>query len=331
MTYAQSLAHRVRRGEPIPFYIAALLSALTRVTRMGMQRRLRQPAARVPAYVISIGNLTVGGTGKTPAVAERARKELDEGRRVAILTRGYGAPSKEPCASPNIPREEWYTRLGDEPTMLLQMLPDLIVVKNADRVAGARQAMDEFDCSVLILDDGFQYTKLERDEDILVVDASNPFGTGDLLPRGILREPVEGAERATSIILTHCDRTKILDEVAATIDNLCPRIDVRRTRHAPSALRRLSDGTELPLDKLRGMNIEAACALANPEHFFDSLHRLGAKLTATHVYADHAPLPQSLLNSDRPLVITQKDAAKLSETSNPNLWCLEIELRDFRG
>ena len=151
-----------------------------------------------------------------------------------------------------------------------------------------------------------------------VIEAVVDLGGAELGPNGFL-------------LVAEASFTLATADLTATLNDLCPRIDIRRTRHAPSYLRRLEDGQELPLDTLRGLPIEAACALANPDHFFDSLHRLGAKITATHVYPDHALLPQSLLNSDRPLVITQKDAAKLAETSNPNLWCLEIELRDFRG
>lgn len=329
MSSIESLAERVRRGQSISFPMAAFLSSLTPLTRWGISRRLRMPAARVPAYVISVGNLTAGGTGKTPAVIERAKQELAEGRRVGVLTRGYGAPSGSgEEASPDVPPEEWADRLGDEPAMMLRKIPELVVIKNADRVAGAHRAMREFGCKVLILDDGFQYTALDRDENVLVVDASNPFGNGALLPRGILREPIEGMSRATSILLAHCDRAEHADRLNETLAKHCPDTPIRRTIHAPTGLRRQADGSTMPLEKLKGLRIEAACALANPEYFFDTLEDLGATIVRRSAFRDHESIPTGILRGSAPVVITEKDAVKI-EKPVEDLLVLEMELRDF--
>src|SRR5690606_32884933 len=130
--------------------------------------------------------------GKTPAVIERARLELEAQHRVAVLTRGYKSPAGgRLLASPDLRLPEQGVLLGDEPALMLRKLPDLVIVKDANRLRGARTAIRRFRCDVLILDDGFQHTAIARDENILLIDAVNPFGGGYILPRGILREPLD--------------------------------------------------------------------------------------------------------------------------------------------
>ena len=166
--------------------------------------RLQCPRTRVNARVISFGNITAGGTGKTPAVIERARQEVASGRKVAVLTRGYGSQSKESLIVANESSEDLYLRIGDEPALIARKVPRAIVIKCADRVLAAKTAIDEHGCDTLIMDDGFQHVRLERDENIVLIDAANPFGNGHLLPRGILREPLHALKRATHFILTRC-------------------------------------------------------------------------------------------------------------------------------
>ncbi len=311
------IAEKVRRGEPIPTPLAALLAALTPITRHGIRRRLRRSRVKVDAHVISFGNLTAGGTGKTPAVIERAQREVAAGHRVAVITRGYGsARTREPHAVTSADEPCAVCRqVGDEPALILRRVPEVVVVKSADRVAGARAAIRDHGCDTLILDDAFQAVRLARDENILVVDATNPFGNGHLVPRGILREPVEGAARATHIILTRCDqvdKTDSVDQLVLRLRALCPGAPIRKTRHAPQRLWRVATGEELPLSMLQHAPVTAASAIGNPEAFHRTLAWLGAKVVETRAARDHANLSPEQLGGGHICVVTEKDAVRMT-------------------
>lgn len=325
MSDKPSLTDRIRRGEEIPWMVGIVLQAATPFVRWGMRRRLRMTPTRVNARVISFGNLTVGGTGKTPAVIERARQELEAQHRVAVLTRGYKSPAgSKSLASPDMTMPEQYLLLGDEPALMLQKVPDLIVIKDANRLRGAQIAIRRFQCNVLILDDGFQHTMISRDENILLIDAANPFGGGYILPRGILREPIEAMTRATQIVLTHWDQAKNPEELLATLQRIAPELPVRKTRHAPSGLRRLVDGEEVPLDTIKGQTIRAACAIGNPDAFFGTLESLGAEISERKSYLDHSDFS---ISPGAMTVVTEKDAMHLKSYPE-NTYALSIELVD---
>ena len=329
MKAVHALAERIRRGEPIPLPIAALLTAATPFQRFGMWRRLNGPRVRLKgprpglkARVISFGNLTAGGTGKTPAVIERARAETAAGKRVAVLTRGYGRKW--------VPAET----LADEPALIARLVPGVTIMQSADRVAAGRKAIEDYGCDTLILDDGFQYVRLERDENVLLVDATNPFGTGRLVPRGILREPVESAARATHLVVTRCDQAAALDFLLATLKRLCPGAPIRLTRHAPARLWRVSSQAGLPLEALRGQEVTALCGIANPESFFATLEGLGVVVRERRAFPDHAAIPDDALPRSGVIVTTEKDAVRLQDARHvggvqDNVLALGIELQDF--
>jgi tetraacyldisaccharide 4'-kinase len=323
-----ALADKIRQGEPVDGPLGALLGAASWVQRAGMWRKLRGPRARVAARVISFGNITAGGTGKTPAVIERAELEVAAGRTVAVLTRGYGgARVAEPLLHP--PHSPADARmLGDEPALIARRVPQAWIVRSADRVAGARAAVKQ-GCDVILLDDGYQAVALERDENVLVIDAVNPFGNGHILPRGILREPLPAMDRATHVILTRCDQAKDLDITVAAVHRHCPNVPVRFTRHAPVGFVRLADGETLPLETLRGQTANALCAIGHPESFFRTLEGLGITLRERDALRDHATIPDMLLYSPDTIVITEKDAARLSRVPD-NVFALAIRLEDWR-
>ncbi len=326
-----TLADKVRRGESLPLPAAALLSALTPVWRLGMWWRMRRPRVRVNAHVISFGNITVGGTGKTPAVIERARAEVAAGKKVAVLTRGYGTSGQvcpatyraEGGASSDVAEA-----FGDEPALIVRKAPEVRIMKGADRVASARAAIEEYGCDTLILDDGFQYVRLARDENVLVIDAAKPFGDGRLMPRGILREPLEAMGRATEIILTRCDQAADLARTVEKVEELCPGAPLRQTRHAPTGLWRVADGEPLPLEHIVGKEVFAACAIGNPEAFFATLEDLGAVVTARCAFTDHRPFTAEDLPQAEAIVVTEKDAVRMGSPA-PNVLALVVELRDF--
>ena len=325
-----SITDRIRSGGQAPFLIDLLLAAATPVQRMGMAWRLRQPSTRVNAHVISYGNITAGGTGKTPAVIEHAQQEVKTGRRVAVLTRGYGAAkTQEPLiVTPDDPRDGLAERVGDEPALIARHVPEAFIVKSADRVAGARAAVDEHQCHTLILDDGFQAVALAREENVLVVDATNPFGNGHLLPRGILREPIAAVRRATKLILTHCDQVQDVEALAAQFSLLLPEVPIRKTKHAPSHLWRLGDGEGLDLKSLRGKEVAAVCAIGNPESFFRTIESLGATITARRAFRDHADIPPDAIPEAEIVVTTEKDAVRMRHAPE-GLLALAIELRNL--
>jgi len=323
-------AERVRRGDPLPPVLDAALQAATVIPRAGMWLRLRGPRTRVDGRVISFGNITAGGVGKTPAVIERAGLELAAGRKVAVITRGYRAQrTPEPLAvSSQDLADDIADRIGDEATLILRRVPGVIVVKAAKRVAGARLAIAKYGCDTLILDDGFQHVALERDENILIIDAVNPFGNGHLIPRGILREPIRAVRRATAIILTRCDQCADINALVQRVRALHPGAPIRLTRHAPDGFRRVADDALVPLDALRREPVHAACAIGNPESFFRTLESLGITIASRRIFPDHADIPADTLPKSGWVIITEKDAARL-RARRDNIAALAVSLRDL--
>ncbi|MEA3366394.1 MAG: tetraacyldisaccharide 4'-kinase, partial [Candidatus Hydrogenedentes bacterium] len=218
--------------------------------------------------------------------------------------------------------------LGDEPALIATRVPEALIIRCANRVAAARKAIGEYDCDTLILDDGYQYVQLERDENVLVIDSTNPFGNGKLIPRGVLREPLKAMARATHVILTRCDQADSLEPVLEAIKRFCPQASIRRTRHVPSLLWRLSDGEPLPLERLQEEKICAVCGIGNPEAFFDTLEELGADISTRMAYPDHSPFPTEALPRDMLIVTTEKDAMRI-EKPGTNVAALGIELEDM--
>jgi len=350
MNVLEGLTERIRRGERIPWPVSLALSAVTPVVRAGMIARLHLPRTRVDARVISFGNLTAGGTGKTPAVIERARKEIAGGGKVAILTRGYG--SKEGSAQVWNPGKlvdvPFLCRtLGDEPALIALKVPEAVIVKNGDRVAGAQMAVEQYGCDTLIMDDGFQYVCLERDENILLIDALNPFGNGHLIPRGLLREPLPAMARATAILLTHCDQAGDLSPVLSRVGALAPHAPIRRTRHAPVGFFRFLGGARpadlrgkppLPCTAVAGKQVRVVCGIGHPESMFNTLEDLGAVLIERITVPDHGEIAIEALDTSQShvdiIVTTEKDAVRMQGSeflgkSASEIWVLVIELNDL--
>lgn len=325
----QDLMTKIRLGQPVSPVIGGLLSAATPLTRLGMWWRLHRPRVCVSARVISFGNITAGGVGKTPAVIARARQELDLGNRVAVLTRGYGAcTGMEPVlAGANCVEAPPVHQIGDEAALILRRVPGVLVVKDADRVRGAHAALSA-GCDTLLLDDGYQYVMLERDENVVVIDASNPFGNGRLLPRGILREPLSALRRATHVLLTRCDQAVDLDGLERVLRTWLPDQPIQRTRHVPDRLWRVRDGEEVCLDQLRGQPVGAVCAIGHPEAFFRTLEGLGAVLRQRQSFWDHALIPPEALCGTEMLITTEKDAVRMVDAP-ANVYALGVSLEEI--
>ena len=254
--------------------------------------------------VVSIGNLTVGGTGKTPVVEKFARSLQDGGRRVAILSRGYKSvkkplikrvigkiQGKNEINPPRVVSDGKQLLLdsrtaGDEPYMLAANLKDIPVVVDKDRVKGGRHAISELNVDTLILDDGLQYLKLRHRLDIVLIDRWQPFGTEKLLPRGTLREPSKNLKRASYIFVTKCNGEPN-DELKERIREHNKTAEIIECEHKPQHLQHIETREILPLEAIEGKRIGTISAIAVPESFEHGVQKLGGDLVATKRFLDH--------------------------------------------
>jgi len=272
---------------------------------------------RAAVPVISLGNLTAGGTGKTPFAAHVAKWFRDRGVRVCFLSRGYGATDGA---------------LNDEALVLEQLCPDVPHLQNPDRVASARVAVEELDSQLLILDDGFQHRRLARDLDILLIDALNPWGYGRLLPRGLLREPCFGLRRADLIVITRADQVSSEDvaKIRKQISGWHALSNAKGVAAPPiievafPPMRLLNaTGETTTLDLLRDQPVAAFCGIGHPSAFRQTLGNCGFNVTAFREFADHywyTPADVANLRAwcdaahVAAVVTTQKDLVKFQDT-----------------
>lgn len=288
--------------------------------------------------VISIGNVTAGGTGKTPMVEKLARELADEGRKVAILSRGYRKKERgfwEKLADrtkrgglpppPRVVSDGKRLLLdsemsGDEPYMLATNLPDVVVLVDKDRVKSGRYAIRKFGCDTLLLDDGFQYQKLMHRRDIVLVDRTNPFGNGHVLPRGILREPAKNISRASFICITKA-RSGDTTALRSRIRELNATAGIMECNHDPTALVDAFTRERHGLEKLRGMRVYAVSGIAAPLSFENSLEKLGATILERRHFADHHRFSQQetieIVNRAQEIgadavITTEKDAVRMT-------------------
>lgn len=251
--------------------------------RAGLYRVGILTTRRLPRPVISIGNITVGGTGKTPVTAHIARLLIQQGFKVAILSRGYGGSleGQTLVVSDGATVMLGPQECGDEPFLLASTIPGLIVVIGSDRYAAGQLAMSQLSPDIFILDDGFQHLRLHRDLNILLLDHTSPFGNNRTLPAGLLREPTAAASRADLIILTRCPED-------ATNSNPVPGKPTITASHCLIDAVPLRGDNPLPLAALHGPKFLAFAGIAQPEFFFDGLRSKGINLVHTLPFPDHA-------------------------------------------
>ncbi|NUQ63937.1 MAG: tetraacyldisaccharide 4'-kinase [Pirellulales bacterium] len=283
---------------------------------------------RVAVPVVSIGNLTLGGTGKTPMVEWVARWYRRCGVRVTAISRGYGAEAGS---------------VNDEALELEQKLPDVPHLQNPDRVAAAELAIEELDCQLIVLDDAFQHRRIARDLDIVLLDALEPFGYGHVFPRGTLREPKSGLRRADVVVLSRADMLEPSDRRAIQNEVRRDAADVlwAEAVHKPRTLVSAA-GEERPVDLLRDQPVAAFCGLGNPAGFRHTLQSCGYRVIAAREFADHyrygrddvESLAQWADSLDVAAVLcSHKDLVKLDLTrlgSRP-LWAITIGLEMLSG
>jgi tetraacyldisaccharide 4'-kinase len=309
--------------------------------------------------VIAIGNLTVGGTGKTPVVEKFARELRDAGRNVAILSRGYRSKPppihvwllnkilfREDQNPPRVVSDGKSLLLdsetaGDEPYMLASNLRDVVVLVDKDRVKSGRYAIEKFGCDTLLLDDGFQYWKLRgRRHDVVLVDRQQPFGNEHLLPRGTLREPPSHLARAHTIFITKSDGNTA--DLRERIAKLNPTAAVIECVHSPLYFEDVFTGEQRGLDFLTGKKVASLSGIAQPEGFEQMLVKLGGELVYSKRFADHHRFTQQeVLNvinrgkkrSAQVIVTTQKDAVRFPKIDRRDLpiCFMRVEIKIVSG
>ncbi|HEU6447905.1 MAG TPA: tetraacyldisaccharide 4'-kinase [Verrucomicrobiae bacterium] len=295
--------------------------------------------------VIAIGNLTVGGTGKTPVVEKFARELRDAGRNVAILSRGYRSkppPLHKQILNKILLREEKTPprvvsdgksllldseMAGDEPYMLASNLKDVVVLVDKDRVKSGRYAIEKFGCDTLLLDDGFQYWRLRgRRHDVVLIDRQQPFGNEHLLPRGTLREPPTHLARAQTIFITKSDGKTA--ELRERISRFNADAAIIECVHHPLYLEDVFTGERGGLEFLRGKKVASLSGIAQPESFEQSLVKLGAELVYSKRFADHHRFTQqeilNVINRGKKrqaeiIITTQKDAVRFPKLDRRDL------------
>lgn len=313
------------RAQPLARWtLGPLLTALTGPYALGHYLRLQAYAhgwttvRRLPCRVISVGNLTLGGTGKTPLVEAITARLQAHGRRVGVLSRGYGRQGRQRLVVVSDGQRCLVSAevAGDEPVLLAQHLPGVPVVVGKDRYAAGLLAVQRFGLDTVVLDDGFQHVQLARDLDILTLDATQPFGTGRLFPRGDLRERPAAAARADAIVLSHWAP----DMVVPDLNVPRPAPLLFHSRYDPLGVRILADGQRLPLASLVGQRLVAFCGIGHPESFRRLLVELGADVGAFSAFPDHHAYTPSELEAlaataksqrARALITTEKDGVRL--------------------
>jgi len=341
------------------------LHLCSRLFRIAIAARLFLYDARIlrdstlGVQIIAIGNLTVGGTGKTPVVEKFARALRDQGRKVAILSRGYRskpAPIHQRLLNKILLREDTTPprvvsdgksllldseMAGDEPYMLASNLRDVVVLVDKDRVKSGRYAIEKYGCDTLLLDDGFQYWRLRgRRQDIVLVDCQQPFGNERLLPRGTLREPPSRLGRANTIFITKSNGDTA--GLRRRIAQLNPKAGIIECIHHPLYLEDVFTGQRAGLNSLKGRRVASLSGIAQPESFEESLVKLGAELVYAKRFADHHRFSQqevlNVINRSKKrqaetIITTQKDAVRFPKIDRRDLpiCFMRVEIKIIGG
>ncbi|MCH2200492.1 MAG: tetraacyldisaccharide 4'-kinase [Fuerstiella sp.] len=278
----QGMVARVIRGALRP--AAWMYQYVTACRNFCFHTGLRQ-STRVEVPVISVGNLTTGGTGKTPIVACVVEQLLKLKRQPGIVSRGYHADA---------------TGINDEKRVLEHLCPGVIHLQNPNRVTASVQLIKEHDVDVVVLDDGFQHRQIARDLDVVLIDATNPFGYEFVLPRGLLREPLQGLQRAHMIVVTRCDQVPAA-QLEMIEDQICGAAPQHKDRLARVSFRPVgflsAGGEKIPLSQIEAKRVMFVTAIGNPQAFEDTCRRLGADIVCSRLFPDHHHYSQSDLGS----------------------------------
>ena len=318
------------------------LALLSYIYDLGVRFRLAayqiSKGKSLPGFVVSVGNLTAGGTGKTPAACMLAEWARDEGYRVAVLSRGYGGRYKGKVlqVSDGNHVNAGPFEAGDEPCLMAKKLEGIPVVISSRRYLAGLFAHKNFGTNFFVLDDGFQHLALKRDLDLVLIDAANPFGNRYLLPRGPLREPVTQLKRADAFIITRSAPNGPGDELTNDLKTRFPSKPIFKSDHLPERIIVPSTGSVHNVDLINGKGIMGFAGIARPDAFIKTLTELGAELVSFKAFRDHHPYSrrdiQELMDERRRLkaeylMTTEKDWVRMEGfvPSYPNLAYLTIK------
>ncbi len=344
--------------------LAGFLKQLSRIFSFVVQARYFLYEKRIfrdnalGCLVVVVGNLTVGGTGKTPVVERFARTLKERGRKVVILSRGYKSKKEsiyskvwrwlthQEAAPPKVVSDGEKILMGsdlagDEPYMLAKNLPGVPVLVDPNRVKSGEYAIKHFGADTLILDDGFQYLPLRGRMNLLLIDSTNPFGNGHLLPRGILREPIKHIKRASYVFLTK-SQGRPDPKLIELIKSHKPDVEIIECKHEPQFLNQVNGEDRKPLDFLNGLKVAAFSGIASPESFKEFLVDLGAEVVFFKHFLDHhrftsdelGELYQSANTSGAEIIVTtEKDAVRIEKEGDVGLpfYYLRLEIRILQG
>ncbi len=291
---------------------------------------------KISCPVISVGNLTLGGTGKTPTVIQIVQLLTRNNRRPVVVSRGYARKNEKEIIVVSDGQSVLVdTRIGgDEPVMIGSKMPGIPVVVGSSRYNAALHALQRFSPDVVVLDDGFQHIRLKRDIDIVLLDAGNPFGNGKLFPAGVLREPINALKRAHAVLITKADTSADIGKLKDTIRRNT-RARIFTSRQVPVDLIDCRSSDIRPLTVLRGSRVLALSGIARPDSFTSLLKALGADIAAECTYRDHFDYKKSDLatvfrkaadEKITMIVTTEKDAIRLNRLHGDGVWALRIEL-----
>ena len=330
------------QGKRTSLFWGTLLSVLSVIYRAAIF--LRRILFRLQVFkqdkiscpVISVGNITLGGTGKTPTVIQIAGLLLRNNRRPLVVSRGYGREDESEIIVVSDGRSVLADTQtgGDEPVLIGSKLSGIPVVVGKKRYQAALLGLQRFNPNVVVLDDGFQHIRLQRDLDIVLLDAGNPFGNGKLFPKGILREPLGALKRATAVLITNIDSAGDLEALKETIQRYT-HARIFTSRQIPVDLIDYRSNEIKPLSALRNSKVLAFSGIARPASFTMLLKSLGADVLSACAYADHFVYQKSDLatifqkaadEKVSMIVTTEKDAIRLKNLHADGIWAVRIEM-----
>jgi len=330
----------------MPFLI--LLSYIYRLIiqcRMWLYRHNWLASYTLPCKVLSVGNLTVGGTGKTPVVIWLARWLQAKGWRVGVLSRGYGRDNTSPFLMISDGQQILLgpTEAGDEPFFMARCLPGVVVAVGGNRYEVGRKVLEQFPIDWFILDDGFQHLKLSRDENFLLIDSSNFFPAQRLLPAGRWREPLSAGQRATEFIVTRVKDPSHSSLVVSAIEQaIDKKIYPIMTRFSISSLEELMSNQSVPPKHMAGKTVVMFCGIGNPESFQVSVEECGLRIVEVCIYSDHYVYQHSdwLFVREKAktcgadlILTTEKDGVKIKQflQEEESLWVAQISVEVLSG